>query len=42
MGPATLPTSVTIPGQANTAANPNLPLLQGHTIRSHGKLLTIQ
>lgn len=42
MGPATLSTSVTIPGQADTTADSNLSFLQGHTVCPSSKLLTVQ
>lgn len=42
MGPAKVPTSLTVPPQANTATDPNLPFLKSYTICFDGKLSTIQ
>lgn len=42
LGPATVPTSIAIPPQANPATDQKLPLLQSYTIRPDGKLPAVQ
>ena len=42
LGPAKVPTSLTIPRQANPATDSNLPFLQGYTICFDGKLPAVQ
>lgn len=42
VGPATVPTSIAVPHQANPTADSDLAFLQSYTIRSHGKLPAVQ